>query len=103
MSPKQKKMLAIGALIAGAAYLFTRGSTTGSNVTLGMEPAAVQAGQLVSAETYRVIESIRPGMQTAPITSGQLGGLVEFTSPVTGMFTRNLVQQDGQLVAEIKG
>lgn len=102
MSPKQKKMLAIGALIAGAAYLFMRGSSKGSNVTLEMQPAAVKAGQLVSAETYRVIESIRPGMVTAPITSGQVGGLVEFTSPVNGMFTRNLVQQGGQLVAEIK-
>ena len=97
-------MLAVGALIAGAAYLFMRGgSTTGSNVTLGMEPAAVKAGQLVSAETYRVIESVRPGMKTAPISSGQIGGLIEFTSPVDGMFTRNLVQQGGQLVAEIKG
>ncbi|MFH1303777.1 MAG: hypothetical protein ABIK07_22190 [Planctomycetota bacterium] len=93
----------MGALIAGALYLITRGSTTGSNVTLGMEPAAVKAGQLVSAESYRVIESIRPGMVTAPITSGQIGGLVEFTSPVDGVFTRNLVQQNGQLVAEIKG
>jgi hypothetical protein len=103
MNPKQKKMLAFGVLIAGAAYLFTRKSTAGSNVTLGMEPVAVKAGVLVSAETYRVIESLRSGMVTAPITSGQVGGLVEFTSPVDGMFTRNLVQQGGQLVAEIKG
>lgn len=102
MSPKQKKMFAFGALIAGAVFLFTRKSK-GANVTLGMEPVAVKAGQLSSAETYRVIESVRPGMITAPITSGQVGGLIEFTSPVNGMFTRNLAQQGGQYVAEIKG
>jgi hypothetical protein len=67
-----------------------------------MDPAAVKAGEAVTAQSYRQIEAPRDGMQLAPITSGTIGSELAFASPVDGMFTRNVVSQSGKLFAEIK-
>ena len=62
----------------------------------------MKAGETVAVETYRVIEGKRPGMHYDPVLSGGNGSKVEFTVGKSGMFTRNFVQEGGQLLAEIK-
>jgi hypothetical protein len=67
-----------------------------------MKPAAVKEGELLSVQTYRLIGAQRPGMTYAPATSGGLGGEIEFTATKSGMFTRNFIQSESGLAAEIK-
>lgn len=73
----------------------------GDQVQLALFPADVKAGDPVSAESYRLIQSPRANMTYDPITNGALGSLVGFTPSKSGKFTRNLVEQGGQLFAEI--
>ena len=68
---------------------------------MALVPAPVKGGALVSAESYRVIQSRRSGM-TYVQASGQPGAKIEFTPEKDGIFTRNTVQENGVLFAEIK-
>jgi hypothetical protein len=81
---------------------FRGGPSTGQeiSVTLGFTPAAVASNELVSANKYRLIER-RSGMSYVPVTSGSLGGTLEFKSPSSGKFTWNVIQEGGQLYAEV--
>jgi len=67
-----------------------------------MSAAAVKAGELVSAGTYRQIAERRPGMTYVQVSSGNLGSVVEFTPTISGKFTRNVVQEGQTLWAEIR-
>lgn len=67
-----------------------------------MEPAAVKSGELLSVQTYRLIGAKRPGMTYSPASKGSLGGEIEFTATKSGMFTRNFVQDENGLSAEIR-
>jgi hypothetical protein len=73
----------------------------GSSSLLVLEPARVKAGESVAVESYRTIEGRRAGMHYDQ-ASGSPGGKVEFTVGKSGMFTRNFVQEGGQLWAEIR-
>jgi hypothetical protein len=63
-------------------------------------PAKVGANETVSATSYRIIANKRPGLQYVQAT-GTPGGVLSFTSPAAGRFTRNIVQESGALWAEI--
>lgn len=56
----------------------------------------------MSAQSYRVIDQRRSGMQYQPVSGGALGSEISFTSSTGGLFTRNFLQEGGQLWAEIK-
>lgn len=71
-------------------------------VELAMSPADVKAGVPVNVESYRIIQAQRAGMQYDPVTGGGIGGKLEFTPSRSGQFTRNFIQEGGQLFAEIK-
>ena len=102
MTAKQKKQLGIAAAIAGAIYLFTRKKgASGASVELGMEPVAIESNELVSPQSYRLIQSKRGGMKYVPAQGG-IGGQISFSSPEAGMFSRNFVQGESGLEAEIK-
>jgi len=68
---------------------------------VSLQPAKVKAGELVSAESYRVIESRRSGMSYVQ-AEGQPGAMIKFTPDRDGYFTRNTVQEGGVLFAEVK-
>lgn len=67
-----------------------------------MAPADVKVGEPVNVESYRIIQGQRSGMQYDPVTSGGIGGKIEFVPSKSGQFTRNFVQEGGQLFAEIR-
>ena len=77
----------------------TRGKAASPQVSL--QPAQVRAGELVSAESYRVIQARRSGM-TYDKADGQPGALITFTPSKDGYFTRNTVQEADGLYAEVK-
>jgi len=105
MNPKTKKWLLIG----GAAAVVLSGGFAARKqiadvlVALSewLRPASVTKGESVTAQSYRVIDARRPGMEYAKV-DGQAGSPIVFKVPVTGDFTRNLVQETGGLFAEIK-
>jgi hypothetical protein len=90
--------ITIYALIA--ILLLGRGGS-GTHFT-GMKPAPVGANEMVSGTTYRLIAERRPGMEYTSLRAGTLGERIAFSSPVNGIFTRNLVLEGGVLWAEIK-
>jgi len=102
LNKKQKRnlMLAVGAAAVWYFFLRQPSEGEGSQIQTVLEPADVRGGELVSAETYRLLQSQRPGMSYVP-AEGSLGGVMQFTPSKTGHFTRNLVQAGGQLMAEI--
>jgi hypothetical protein len=55
----------------------------------------------VTAGTYRIIGARRAGMAYVP-ASGAAGSALSFASPTSGTFTRNVLQENGMLLAEIK-
>jgi hypothetical protein len=76
-----------------------RGKAASPQVSL--QPAKVKAGELVSAESYRVIQARRSGMSYAK-AEGAPGALITFTPDRDGYFTRNTVQEQDGLYAEVK-
>lgn len=105
LTKKNKRLLTIAAVAAGAYFLFLRkpgaAASAGANVNIQMEPAAVKANEKVSAETYRIIQARRGGMSYAQVSEGSPPSVLAFTSPKNGTFTRNFVQEGGALWAEI--
>jgi hypothetical protein len=98
------KWVWIGAAGALGLYLFMKSrSSSGSNIQVvtSFKPAAIGVKELVSADKYRLIESRRPGMTYVPVTSGDLGGKLEFASPSSGKFTWNVIKEGSTLYAEI--
>lgn len=102
-----KSKFLIPALVVGglAFYLFSRkgGSGGGHDAAASgqLPPTHVGPGEQVTAGSYRIISAQRPGMQYVP-ASGAAGAALTFASPSGGVFTRNVVNQGGQLLAEIK-
>jgi hypothetical protein len=90
----------IGAGVAGLAYILYR--TQKPSPKISLKPAPVAAGEEVSADRYRQIAKRRTGMTYAPV-EGTLGGTIKFSSPKTGVFTRNVVKEGDALWAEVKG
>jgi DNA-binding transcriptional regulator LsrR (DeoR family) len=76
-------------------------AAAGAVYQLALKAIGVQGGQTVEAASYRVIEGRRPGM-TYVAASGSVGGPLTFTPEQNGTFTRNVLQEGGQLWAEIK-
>lgn len=62
--------------------------------------AAVNANEPVTAGTYRIITARRPGLSYVPVT-GSIGSVLSFASPKQGMFTRNVLQENSALYAEV--
>ncbi|NDQ57354.1 MAG: hypothetical protein GZ088_09815 [Acidipila sp.] len=93
-----------------AAMLFGRKKSafsSSSSATAGaparLVPAPINANEEVSAGTYRVISSrrVNPALSYVQAT-GNVGGTITFTSPTSGMFTRNVVSDgSGALLAEV--
>lgn len=71
-------------------------------VEMVLDAAPVNEGETVSADSYRRISAMRPGMTYVPCT-GSLGGRLTFGVPRTGAFTRNVFLQDAVVYAEIAG
>lgn len=99
MAKNTKTILILGGLGLLGFYLFSKRAAI-SGAAAKLVAAAVGAGEQVSAGTYRVIANRRPGLDYVP-ASGAVGGTISFTSPSAGMFTRNIVQEQGGLFAEI--
>jgi hypothetical protein len=89
--------------LAVAAYLARKpiAAAAGAAYQLALKAIGVQGGQTAEAASYRVIAERRPGMSYVQAT-GQVGGPLTFTPESDGMFTRNVVEEGGQLWAEIK-
>lgn len=99
----KKKFVTI-AIVGAAAYLLLRGkgaaaAGAGGDVQLGMQPAPINPGEAVSAQSYRIIADRRAGMDYTP--AQQDGDGIKFSFPTGGVFTRNFVQENGTLMAEI--
>lgn len=98
-------MVTIAIVGAGLAYLLLRSkggsatATDGSAVTLGMQPAKIGSGEAVSAQSYRIIQARRSGMQYTAAQDNGSG--ISFSFPSGGVFTRNFVSESGVLMAEI--
>ena len=97
---KVTKYLIIAGAVGVGIYLLTKfGKSAGRAVGL-FAPATVGAGEQVSASTYRVIAARRSGLDYVPV-NGAIGGQLSFSSNVKGQFTRNVIQEGGQVLAEI--
>lgn len=104
----KSKTIVIAAAALGALYFLSKkggagaaggAASDGAPVQLGMQPASIGAGEPVSAQSYRIIQSRRSGMQ---YTAAQdTGSGISFSFPSGGVFTRNFVQENGVLMAEI--
>ena len=93
--------LALAALFGGKqAVAAVRRTATPTPAPKALRPAAVRAGELVSASTFQYMTARRAGYIYAP--AKLIGNLIRFTSPVDGEFTRYVVKQGTQLFAEIK-
>jgi hypothetical protein len=79
-------------------YFLTRKT---ASPLVALASAKVKAGELVSAESYRVIQTRRAGMSYVK-AEGQPGAMITFTSDRDGVFTRNTVQEADGLYAEVK-
>lgn len=102
MQAKTKKYLVIAGAAGMGLYLVSKfkGGFGGGKGSSKLAVAPVGAGEQVTASTYRVIKSRRPGLQYVQAT-GTVGGDISFQSPAKGTFTRNVVQEGNQLWAEI--
>ena len=89
--------------IAGAGllawYLISQKKGGGGGVQLSLKSAPVQQGEQLSASSYRIIGKRREGMSYAP-AAGSAGQELSFTAPINGKFTRNVLQEGQQLLAE---
>ena len=101
MSKKDKKRLAVGAAVAVGLWLFFKGKGGSSSSVIVLQPAAVKKGETITVETYRTLSARRSGMHYDQASSGAPGGPIEFVVGKSGNFTRNFVQEGGQLWAEI--
>ena len=93
-----------GAAAAGAGVKASAGAAKAKPAaasTASKPPAPVGKGEKVSASTYVKITKRKTGMTYAKAT-GTLGGLLTFTSPIKGLFTRNVLVEKGVAYAEIK-
>jgi hypothetical protein len=93
--------IAVG--VVGYLILKNRGAAGGAggvSINPKLKPAAIEPNELVTAGSYRVIQSKRPGMQYVTV-EGNYPGILSFRSPPGGKFTRNTVMEGGQLLAEI--
>lgn len=92
------------ALIAGGVglgiYLISKFGKRAVQATGLFAPAAIKAGEQVSASTYRVISARRSGLTYVPV-NGSVGGALSFSSSVQGQFTRNVINEGGQVFAEV--
>jgi len=93
-------LLALVAIGAAAYFIFGRRGAPAAGVAAKLKPAGVGANEAVTASSYRIIASKRPGMQYVQ-AQGQVGGTLSFRSASAGTFTRNVVQEGGGLWAEI--
>lgn len=94
--------LAVYSLVKGkGAPVAAAAAATRSGAVPGKLPlAAVNANEPVTAGTYRVITARRPGL-TYVQAAGSIGAAISFSSPKQGMFTRNVLQENGVLFAEV--
>lgn len=95
---KKMSWMLLGGVAIGAYLLFKKGSSSGVRST--MKSAPVGANESVTAATYTVIATRRPGMNYVQAT-GKAGGQLAFASPSKGVFTRKVVSEGGALWAEI--
>jgi hypothetical protein len=98
MSGKKKYVVLGGAALA--AFILLRKKGGGADVELSLKTASIGKGEPVSAQSYRVIAERRSGMEYTP-AEGSVGGELKFSAPNGGVFTRNVVQENGQLLVEI--
>ncbi len=98
-----KNKWVLGGLAVAAVLLLSKKAIVPANKPAPgptTKPAAVNAGETVSASTYKITGQRRGGMIYAP--AQRQGNMISFKSPVRGIFTRNVVQQGNQLLAEIQ-
>lgn len=105
-SKKGKRTLLVGGAAAIGAYLLYQswgGAGAQVNLSEQLAPVPVNAGDPVSATSYRIISNRRSGM-TYDAATGVPGpqSPISFTPSVNGLFTRNYVQEGNTLWAEIK-
>ncbi len=92
---------------AGALYFFTRPKTVkaadGTTVKISSKhkPVAVKTGEDDQVANYRLIAARRANMTYVPVTAGTPPGILTFPA-TTGLFTRNFLNENGILMAEIK-
>jgi len=65
-----------------------------------LQPAQIGPSEPVTASSYRVLQSRRPNLKYTQ-AEGSQGGLISFSAPSGGRFTRNIVVEAGQVWAEI--
>jgi hypothetical protein len=106
--PKEEKgsdRLLTNLLLLGGLYLInSKGSLLSGQAKqadISIQPVAVFGGERVSADSYRRISKKRPGMDYI-YADGYLGGRITFDVKKNGVFTRNVVLEDGVLKAELK-
>lgn len=97
MSKGSTLALVIGAAVVGY-FILGKKTTAGGKGRL--QTAPIRGGESVTAGTYRVIKSRRPGL-TYVSAEGQIGSDLKFASPMAGKFTRNVVQEGGAVWAEV--
>ena len=101
-----KKLLTLG-LVAGAAFLLLGKKAKGAGVSRpAVQPTgnmpAVKQNERLTAKTFSVRNTRRSGHVYAP-AKPLPDGTIEFVSPKTGFFTRNVYKApSGQLFAEIR-
>lgn len=98
-----KNKWVVGGLVAAALLYFSRNAVVPANKPAPgptSKPAVVNAGETVSASTYRLATQRRSGMIYVP--AQRKGNMLTFKSPVRGLFTRNVLRQGNQLLAEIQ-
>lgn len=102
---KSGTLFLVGGLAILGYFAYKRGKTPQekagkANVINKLQPAQVKSGELVAAQSYRIISGRRAGMNYVA-ADGNIGGEVSFTPSGSGKFTRNVVQEGGRLWAEI--
>ncbi len=101
MQSKTRKYLIIAGAVGVAGYLLYKFAKPAVKaVSSYFAPAAVTADQQVTASSYRVISARRSGMTYMP-AQGTLGGTLTFSPISGGEFTRNVINEGGQISAEI--
>lgn len=105
-SKKGRRTLLFGGAAAIGAYLLYQswgGADAQVSLSEQLAPVPVNAGEAAQATSYRIIANRRSGM-TYDAATGTPGpqSPISFTPSVSGLFTRNYVQEGNTLWAEIK-